>query len=86
MLYQTRIDIRFTPAGVASVDYTGYITVPTAFWTFLFHAVTHVSCNHDKSRKRPEYNNVKGNFYRPQTKLCEGNVFTGVCLSTGDRV
>ena len=25
-------------------------------------------------------------FYRPQTKLREGHVFTGVCLSTGDGV
>ena len=28
----------------------------------------------------------KGNFYRPQRSCGQGNVFTGVCLSTGGRV
>ena len=27
---------------------------------------------------------VNGLYYRPQTKLREGNVFTGICLSTGE--
>ena len=29
------------------------------------------------------YGKFNFDFYRPSTKLWEGNVFTGVCLSTG---
>ena len=29
------------------------------------------------------YLQIRAVYYRPQTKLREGNVFTGVCLSTG---
>ena len=43
------------------------VTVKNAYSTDLFHP--------SESQKK--------NCYRPQTKLGQGNMFTGVCLSTG---
>ena len=34
--------------------------------------------------KRRKHNKTAGIFYRPPTKLREGNVFTRVCLFTGE--